>query len=73
MDKKFFAKIMIYFGLMTSSIFIGLGVILMFFPYFPFIPDDMKMLMGFFFLVYGIFRLVRIILQFKELRNDNNN
>jgi hypothetical protein len=75
MNKKFFSKIMIYFGLAMVVIFLGLGITLMFLPYFPFIPKDLKTIMGFFFLVYGIFRLIRIIMELKDFNNfyENNN
>ena len=75
MNNKFLTKIMIYFGIAVVSIFIGLGITLIFFPYFPFIPSDFKVIMGVFFLVYGIFRLVRLIMQLKEYNDyyENNN
>ena len=74
MNKKFFTKVMIYFGMVMATIFIGLGASLMFLPYFPFLPNDFKVIMGVFFLVYGIFRLVRLVMQIKEYNDyyENN-
>lgn len=60
------AKFMIYFGFVMVAIYIGLGVVLMFFPVFDYIPKNMRVIFGIFFLMYGLLRLARIVQKFKN-------
>lgn len=68
-NNSIFAKIMIYFGFFMVILYIGLGLFLIISPTFDYIPSTMKNVFAIFFIVYGIFRLVRLIMKLKELRN----
>ncbi len=59
---------MLYFGFVMVVIYLGLGITLMFFKVFTYIPKEIKSIFGFFFFVYGAFRLVRTWQQYKEMR-----
>lgn len=70
MNKSFLAKFMFVFGIVMIAVYIGLGVSLIFFPIFMYIPQNMKTIFGIFFLAYGFFRLVRFYMKFKEKRDE---
>jgi len=59
-------KFMMYFGMLMVAIYIGLGVVLMFVPVFEYIPKNMRVIFGIFFLMYGLLRLSRIYQKFKN-------
>jgi hypothetical protein len=59
-------KFMMYFGMLMVAIYIGLGVVLMFVPVFEYIPKNMRVIFGIFFLMYGLLRLTRIYQKFKN-------
>jgi uncharacterized membrane protein HdeD (DUF308 family) len=61
-----FEKIMIYFGFFMVALYAGLGILFLFFPVFTYLPPNIKGVFGAFFLLYGIFRLVRLIQKVKE-------
>ena len=55
------------------AVFLGLGITLMVFPVFN-IPDkNIRLIFGFFFIVYGLFRLARLYQQIRENRKEINN
>lgn len=70
MNKQFFAKFMIILGFVMVAVYIGLGAILLFFPVYKYIPHNMKIIFGFFFMAYGFFRLIRSIMKLKQYRNE---
>jgi hypothetical protein len=59
-------KFMMYFGMLMVAIYIGLGVVLMFVPVFEYIPKNMRVIFGIFFLMYGLLRSTRIYQKFKN-------
>lgn len=63
-----FDKILIFFGITISCLFIAFGAILIFTPLFSYIPVEMKKIAGVVLLAYG---LIRIIAHINKL-NDNN-
>jgi hypothetical protein len=74
LKKEFFAKAMIWFGFFMVAVFIGLGIMLIFFPsVYPTMDPDMKKIFGFFFLAYGVFRVARITTQIRELKRNERN
>jgi len=66
LNKKVISKIMIGFGFVMVAIFIGIGTALIFFPVYPYLPRNMKLAVGLFFLAYGFFRFARLIQQIRE-------
>lgn len=64
---------MIWFGFFMVVVFVGLGIMLIFFPVYTYLPPEMKKIIGFFFLAYGIFRLARITSQIRELKRNERN
>lgn len=60
---------MIIFGFFMVVLYIGLGATLMFFPAFTYVPKEIRLIFGFFFLMYGAFRLVRLLQKLKELKD----
>ncbi len=72
-DRNLFSKIMTGFGFVMVAIFLGIGIALMFFPVF-YLPDkNMRLIFGFFFIAYGLFRLARIYQQIKKQKKEFNN
>jgi len=69
-DRNLFSKIMTGFGFVMVAVFLGLGVALWFFPVFYFPNQNMKFILGFFFIAYGFFRLARLIQQIKEQKKE---
>ena len=59
-------RFMFYFGFVMAAIYIGLGIILLFIPVFLYIPKNIRIVFGLFFLMYGLFRLVRITQKSKK-------
>jgi len=71
-DRDLFSKIMTGFGFVMVAIFLGIGIALILFPVF--IPDkNMRLVFGFFFIVYGLFRLSRLYQQIKEQKRKEFN
>ena len=66
---NWFEKFMIIFGFFMVALYVGLGATLMFFPAFSYIPKEIRVIFGFFFFVYGTFRLVRLLQKLKDLKN----
>ncbi len=66
MDKSFLAKFMFYFGVSMIAVYFIMGIGLIFFPVLRHIPQNIKVVFGIFFLVYGVFRLTRLVLKLKE-------
>ncbi len=52
------------------AVYIGLGISLLFFPIYKYIPQNMKIIFGIFFLAYGFFRLIRTIMKLNENKDD---
>jgi len=72
-DKKLLAKIMIWFGLGMVVIFFGLGIMLIYFPVYTYLPQEIKTIIGIFFIAYGFFRLARVYTQIRQSKNERNN
>ncbi len=51
---------MLYFGVFMVFIYLMLGLCLIFAPILKYIDKEPKVIFGIFFVVYGIFRLIRI-------------
>jgi len=66
LNKNLISKIMIGFGFVMIAIFLGIGSALIFFPVYPYLPRNIKLVLGFFFLAYGFFRVARQIQQIRE-------
>ena len=64
-DKNLFSKIMTIFGFFMVVVFLVLGIALVFFPVYNYLPGNMKIIFGVFFITYGIFRLARLIQQIR--------
>jgi|GEM_PF-873444 uncharacterized membrane protein SirB2 len=62
-------KFMMIFGFFMVALYIGLGVTFMFIPVFTYVPKEIRVIFGFFFLMYGTFRLVRLLQKVKENNN----
>jgi hypothetical protein len=59
-------KFLFYFGVLMVAVYVGFGTALLFFPVFTYIdPPYIKKIFGLFFVLYGLFRLVRIWQKFK--------
>ena len=69
-DKKLFAKAMTIFGFIMVVVFIGLGIMIAFFPVYPGMTHEIKVIFGCFFIAYGFFRLARIIQQIREQKRE---
>ena len=59
LDKKLFSKLMIGFGFVMVAVFFGLGITLIFFPVYTYLPPNVKNILGVFFIAYGFYRLAR--------------
>ena len=68
--KPFLAKFMIYFGFFMVVLYVGLGCFILYPSTLPDIPQNIKFVFGFFFIAYGIFRLVRSLMTLKNNRNN---
>ena len=67
---------MIIFGFFMVAVFIFIGLVLLYSSYYSYIKKEVRFIFAFFFIVYGIFRLVRTALKLKEHREfyeDENN
>jgi len=62
----FITKFMFVFGLLMVILYLLLGFSLVFMNYFNYIPKEIKTIFGLFFVVYGLFRLVRIYYKYKD-------
>ena len=69
-DKKLFSKIMTVFGFIMVAVFFGIGITLAFFPVYSYMPREIKIIFGFFFIAYGFFRLARIIQQIRIQKRE---
>ncbi len=69
-NKARLAKFMIIFGYFMVAVYLGLGVLLFIPRFYPYIPSNIKFVFAFFFMAYGLFRLVRMISKKKEPEND---
>jgi NADH:ubiquinone oxidoreductase subunit 6 (subunit J) len=67
-----FSKAMLWFGAVMILVYIGAGIALIFFPVMLYAPEEFKTIFGIFFVVYGLFRLVRVIPKFKQHYNHEN-
>jgi len=63
--RSLFSKIMIGFGFVMVAVFIGIGMILLFFPVYNYLPRNIKSILGVFFIAYGLFRFARIYQQIR--------
>jgi uncharacterized membrane protein HdeD (DUF308 family) len=61
---------MFYFGLAMILLYIVAGFILIFGNVFAYTPREFRVIFGIFFVLYGIFRFVRI---YPKLTNQNYN
>jgi len=62
----FIAKFMFVFGILMVVLYLLLGFSLVFMNFFNYIPKEIKTIFGLFFVVYGLFRLVRIYYKYKD-------
>jgi len=69
-DKKLFSKIMTIFGFIMVAVFFGIGITLAFFPVYTYLPREIRIIFGFFFIAYGFFRLARIIQQLRLQKRE---
>jgi len=59
---------MLYFGVVMIIVYIVAGSMLIFAPVFTYSPKEFRVIFGIFFVLYGIFRFVRI---YPKLFNKN--
>lgn len=67
-----FGTIYRIFGLGVVVLLIILGFSLMFSKYFQYIPSNFRFFIGVFVIAYGAFRLVNIIIKFKNKTNEED-
>jgi hypothetical protein len=67
-----FGSIYRIFGLVVVVLLIFLGFSLIFSKYFQYIPSNLRFFIGVFVVSYGAFRLVNIILKFKNQTNEDD-
>jgi uncharacterized membrane protein HdeD (DUF308 family) len=60
MSRKFNFDFMIFFSLLMVVLYIGIGIYLLTSPLYTYIPMHIKSIFAIFFILYGIFRFVRI-------------
>jgi hypothetical protein len=72
-DKNLFSKVMIGFGFVMVAVFFGIGVALIFFPVYTYLPPNIKTMLGAFFMAYGFFRLARIYQSIREQKRKEYN
>ena len=65
-NKSKFTKFMTVFGFAMAIIYVGLGIALLLSSFFSYIPKNIKFVLAFFFIAYGLFRFVRIWTKAKE-------
>jgi len=71
--KNLFSKVMIGFGFAMVAVFFGIGVTLIFFPVYMYLPPNLKTMLGVFFIAYGFFRLARIYQNIREHKRKEYN
>lgn len=69
---KFLSDFMIVFGFIMVACYIGIGLFLLISNSMKYIDLNMRIIFASFFMVYGLFRLVRLIGKIKENRNYEN-
>ena len=72
LNNNLFSRIMTIFGFFMVPVYLGIGVILIYFPAYtylpPTLPQNLKSVLGLFFIAYGIFRFARIYQKNRELK-----
>jgi ACR3 family arsenite efflux pump ArsB len=64
---SWFAKLMLYFGIIIAIVFIGLGIVLVFTNTFNYWGDkNMRIVLGLFLMMYGLFRFVKVYQNFRN-------
>jgi prolipoprotein diacylglyceryltransferase len=72
-DRNLFSKIMIGFGFVMVAVFLGMGITLIYFPIFNIPNKNMRLVFGFFFIAYGLFRMARLYQQIRERKRKEYN
>jgi len=72
MKKQGFNSIMNIFGGFMALIYIGIGVYVLFVPYFDHVLGAFKIPFCIFFIVYGIFRIIRTYYKYKNDKDYEN-
>jgi hypothetical protein len=72
MSNTFFSKFMVVFGFIMVACYIGIALFLLLSPSFKYIDLNMRMVFSFFFIAYGLFRLVRLISKIKNQNYEND-
>ena len=72
MSRKFNFDFMIFFSLLMVILYIGIGIYLLASPLFAHIPMHIKSIFAIFFILYGIFRFVRIYPKLFKKNNHEN-
>jgi prolipoprotein diacylglyceryltransferase len=62
---------MLYFGLFMVLFYLVIGFLLIFAPVFTYIIKEPRVIFGIFFVLYGIFRFVRLYPKLKSLNQIN--
>ena len=65
-NKNIIAKTLTIIGFIMVLVFLVIGSALLFFPVYPYLPRNMKLVIGVFFIAYGFFRFARLIQQIRE-------
>lgn len=64
-----FNKILVFFGIAISGVFVAFGYVLLFTDLYSYIPGDFKKIVGVVLLAYGLIRIISLI---KKLNTNNH-
>jgi hypothetical protein len=59
------------FGLIIVVFILLMGLFLIFSTYFDYMPKNIRIVLGLFLIVYGVFRFVNIIIGLKKQNNED--
>jgi uncharacterized membrane protein HdeD (DUF308 family) len=65
-----FDRILRWFGIIIVLLMLIFGVVVLFTKYFTYIPVNMRIVMGFFIISYGAYRLVSIFNKYRKDEED---
>jgi len=65
-----FKSFLFYFGIIMVLVYIGLGAWILFGNSFIYLSNNIRFAFSFFIIAYGFFRLIRIIIKYKNYEKD---
>lgn len=69
LPNTFFSKFMLLFAILMIAVYLFLGFSLIFMKVFTYMPKEIRTILGAVFVLYGIFRLVKV---YSSYKNSNN-